>query len=43
MFWFFGHVACGILAADQGSNPHPLLWEANPAAKSQPLDRQGRP
>ena len=28
MFWFFGHEACGILAPNQGSNPHSLHWKA---------------
>ena len=28
MFWFFGHQAYGILAPNEGSNPHPLHWKA---------------
>ena len=26
--FFFGRDACGILAPDQGSKPHPLHWKA---------------
>ena len=31
MFGFFVHKACGILAPDQGLNPHPLIerWSLN--------------
>ena len=37
MFWFFDHVACGILAPQPGVERHPLHWKV----KSQPPGCQG--